>query len=78
MKKTSRHFPCGCGTDIVPIESKPSGRRGHLVGQHGSVEATGESDRCGGEDNRISNFPQARQGQEATILRPCSEKVGLG
>ena len=34
-------YPCCCGTKRVPLESKPSGRRGPLVDQYGSGEATG-------------------------------------
>ena len=43
-KFSSCHFPCGFGTDRVPIVSKLSGRGRPLVGQYGSVEAIGECD----------------------------------
>ena len=46
VKKSSRAviFPVSCGTDRVLLESKLSGRGGPLVGQYGSVEASGKCD----------------------------------
>ena len=109
---SSHHFPCGCGTDSVPIESKPLGQGGPLVGQHGSVEAMGSVIDVSEKTIEFQTFQsakvplevvaghftvdlqpkhasalqtqltpqmweQVRQGQEATILRPSSEKIGL-
>ena len=65
---SSRHLPGGCGTNSVPIESKPSGRRGSLADQYGSVKTIGSVIDVVEKTIEFQAFPNAKVPLEVVVF----------